>query len=141
MQKHFLSKVRVIWGFWINVDDSMNMFYPIPLKMPMEWQHGNSINVQEQKEVEKKAQRTKDVKTLSGNQKWMEDGEWLSRPGLVKWQCLQRRIKMKTKAFYPLKRQSPENVDVVQVAKTETGMREEHGSRECSLVVFLTARN
>jgi len=47
---------------------------------------------------------------------------------------------MKTKAFYPLKRQSPENVDVVQVAKTETGMREEHGSRECSLA-FLTARN
>lgn len=56
--------------------------------------------------------------------------------------CLQRRIKMKTKAFCPLKLQSPENVDVVQVAKTQTGMREEHGSRGFSLtVVFLTARN
>ena len=49
---------------------------------------------------------------------------------------------MKTKAFYPLKLQSPENVDVVQVAKAQTGMREEHGSRGFSLiVVFLTARN
>ena len=81
------------------MDDSMNMFYPSPLKMPVERQHGNSINIQEQKEVEKKAQRTKDVKTLSENQKQMEDGKWLSRPGLAKWQWLQRRIKTKTKAF------------------------------------------
>lgn len=57
------------------MDDSMNMFYPSPLKMPVERQHGNSINIQEQKEVEKKAQRTKDVKTLSENQKQMEDGK------------------------------------------------------------------
>lgn len=25
MQKHFLSKVRVIWGFWLNMDNSVNV--------------------------------------------------------------------------------------------------------------------